>query len=140
MPNPYANNLKFILLNIVEFIIRPYPAISFNIVINFALIWSRTSRNFGSATESDKSVNGAGSSKPTCSLLTAPGNTGQVSLALSQTVITKFKSSRSINSSTDLERLPEISIPISAMTSIARRLTWLGFVPAENACQLPFRL
>jgi hypothetical protein len=34
------------------------------------------------------------------------------------------------NSSTDFERCPEISIPISRMTAIASGRTWLGFVPA----------
>src|SRR5579862_8955456 len=60
-----------------------------------------------------------------------PGNTGQLSLALSHTVSTKSKSCLA-NSSTLLERWPDISIPISCMTAIASGRTWLGLVPALN--------
>src|ERR1035441_6847561 len=73
----------------------------------------------------------AGSSKGQCRRLTAAGKTGQVSLALSQTVITKSRSWPA-NSSTDLERWPEMSRPISAMTAMASGRTWEGLVPAEK--------
>src|ERR1035437_9247463 len=65
------------------------------------------------------------------------GKMGQLSLALSQTVITKSNACLAY-SSTDFDRWPEISIQISRIAAMASGRTELVFVPAlEASNQVP---
>lgn len=61
-----------------------------------------------------------------------PEKTGQLSLAESQTVITKSMG-KSLKSSTCFEVWCEISTPTSFITFMAKGLSECGLVPAENA-------
>ena len=69
----------------------------------------------------------------------APGNIGQVAAAASQTVTTTSISSP-MNSPRSLDRWPEISTPISAITRTVRGLTVEATVPALKASyRSPYR-
>ena len=73
-----------------------------------------------------------GSSKLQWSVLAAPGNTGQVWRAVSQTVMTQFQGWPR-NSSIPLALWPLMSTPASAITATASGLTWVGSIPALAA-------